>query len=279
MKPIVIYHKNCADGVAAAWCFWSKFRDSMEYYEGVYGNTTPDITDRDVYLVDFSYKRDVVETICKFANNVTLIDHHISALEDLWDLPAKYDNFSLANSTKNHSGARLAWDYVQSITKHDELRPRLLNHVEDRDLWKFELQYTREIMMAVFSYPLTIEMFDELQKYNIQDLIVEGKTLLRKQKQDVELLIKTTERSMEIGDVVVKAYNVNYFFASDLGDIQSVDQPFIATYYDTKNSRVFSLRSKDTGLDVSKIAAIYGGGGHRNAAGFKVDRSHPLACC
>jgi oligoribonuclease NrnB/cAMP/cGMP phosphodiesterase (DHH superfamily) len=279
MKPIVIYHKNCADGVAAAWCFWNKFKDSMEYYEGVYGNTTPDITDRDVYLVDFSYKRDVVETICKFANNVILIDHHISALEDLWDLPAKYDNFSLANSTKKHSGARLAWDYVKSITKHDEVRPRLLNHVEDRDLWKFELQYTREIMMAVFSYPLTIEMFDELQKYDIQDLIAEGRTLLRKQKQDIDLLIKTTERSMEIGDVLVKAYNVNYFFASDLGDIQSVDQPFIATYYDTKNSRVFSLRSKDTGFDVSKIAAIYGGGGHRNAAGFKVDRSHPLACC
>ena len=33
---------------------------------------------------------------------------------------------------------------------------------------------------------------------------------------------------------------------------------------------VVSLRSTDEGPDVSQIAKIYNGGGHRNAAGFKV---------
>ena len=31
------------------------------------------------------------------------------------------------------------------------------------------------------------------------------------------------------------------------------------------------LRSTDDGLDVSEIAKQYGGGGHRNAAGFRMD--------
>ncbi|MFZ5775674.1 MAG: DHH family phosphoesterase, partial [Thermodesulfobacteriota bacterium] len=31
-----------------------------------------------------------------------------------------------------------------------------------------------------------------------------------------------------------------------------------------------SLRSKGTNYDVAKVAASFGGGGHRNAAGFKV---------
>ena len=33
----------------------------------------------------------------------------------------------------------------------------------------------------------------------------------------------------------------------------------------------------DDGLDVSAIAAQYGGGGHARAAGFKVPRDHELA--
>jgi nanoRNase/pAp phosphatase (c-di-AMP/oligoRNAs hydrolase) len=35
---------------------------------------------------------------------------------------------------------------------------------------------------------------------------------------------------------------------------------------------VFSLRSSENGgLDVSAVAALFGGGGHKHAAGFRVD--------
>jgi len=40
--------------------------------------------------------------------------------------------------------------------------------------------------------------------------------------------------------------------------------------WDTPEGRVFSLRSNDEGVDVSEVAKQYGGGGHRNASGFKV---------
>lgn len=43
-----------------------------------------------------------------------------------------------------------------------------------------------------------------------------------------------------------------------------------ACYWDTPEGRVFSLRSTDTGPDVSEIAKAYGGGGHAHAAGFRV---------
>ena len=38
----------------------------------------------------------------------------------------------------------------------------------------------------------------------------------------------------------------------------------------TPEGRVFSLRSSDDGADVAEVAKQYGGGGHRNAAGFRV---------
>ncbi|WP_277343388.1 DHHA1 domain-containing protein [Pseudomonas viridiflava] len=36
------------------------------------------------------------------------------------------------------------------------------------------------------------------------------------------------------------------------------------------------MRSTDEGLDVSEIAKLYGGGGHRNASGFRVPFGHEL---
>jgi nanoRNase/pAp phosphatase (c-di-AMP/oligoRNAs hydrolase) len=51
---------------------------------------------------------------------------------------------------------------------------------------------------------------------------------------------------------------------------------FGGTYYDTATHREFSLRSLGD-FDVSEIAKEFGGGGHKNAAGFKVPRSHPFA--
>ena len=73
-RPLVIYHGNCADGFSAAWCFWRKYGTGADYVAGVYQQDPPDVTGRDVYLVDFSYKRAVVEQMLKTANSVCLID-------------------------------------------------------------------------------------------------------------------------------------------------------------------------------------------------------------
>lgn len=278
-KPVVIYHKDCADGLAAAWCFWKQFGDSMEYHPSAYNEPAPDIYNRDVYLVDFSYKRDVVEEMCKFANKVILLDHHKSALEDLWDL-ATLPNFDMTHSKEGMSGAIIAWNYVKSVTGHKRKLPVLLEHIQDRDMWWFKLPHTNEIMMAVFSYPFDIQTYDRLiglNKSGVKGLVKEGAVLDRKFKMDLIKNIETTKRDMEIAGYIVPVANLNHIYASSGGNLLSKDKPFAATYYDTDKHRVFSLRSQDSGIDVSEIAKKFNGGGHRNAAGFKVDRDHPLA--
>jgi nanoRNase/pAp phosphatase (c-di-AMP/oligoRNAs hydrolase) len=50
---------------------------------------------------------------------------------------------------------------------------------------------------------------------------------------------------------------------------------FSATWWDRPESenkvdRKVSLRSRDDGVDVSKIAGMFGGGGHEHASGFNV---------
>ena len=52
MKPLVIYHGNCADGFGSAWCFHHHDHQGYDFHPGVYQQTPPDVEGRDVYLVD-----------------------------------------------------------------------------------------------------------------------------------------------------------------------------------------------------------------------------------
>lgn len=56
----------------------------------------------------------------------------------------------------------------------------------------------------------------------------------------------------------------------DAGHLLCKGEAFAGCYWDTPKGRVFGLRSTDEGVDVSEIAKQFGGGGHRNAAGFTV---------
>ena len=40
---------------------------------------------------------------------------------------------------------------------------------------------------------------------------------------------------------------------------------------------IFSLRSGESGVDVSSVAKKFGGGGHKNAAGFSVSSLEELS--
>lgn len=261
MKPLCIYHGNCADGFTAAWVANQAFGGEIELYAGTYQADPPDVTDRDVYLVDFSYKRPVLEAMRDKAKRIVVLDHHKTAEADLRDLPGVESVFDM-----NRSGARIAWDYWRPGREP----PRTLLHVEDRDLWRFLLPYTREIQANIFSYPYELKVWNELMAADPMELAKEGKAIERKHFKDVNELIGVVTRRMVIGGHNVPIANLPYIHVSDAAHALCKGEPFAGCYWDTPKGRVFGLRSTDDGLDVSDIAKQYGGGGHRNAAGFTV---------
>jgi hypothetical protein len=244
----------------------------FDFHPGVYNDPPPDVTGRDVYLVDFSYKRAVVEEMLKTAKSITLIDHHKSAIEDLQPL---IDDKRIASLVSiKHSGAMLAWMFWKGIY---ETPPVLLQHIEDRDLWRFAMPGTREIQTALFSYPYDFEVWDKLMRGPVSDLMADGRALVRKHMKDVAELLKVVTRRMVIDGQNVPVANLPYIHSSDAGHMlaegfmnEGERQPFGACYWDTPTGRTFSLRSTDSGHDVSAVAVKFGGGGHRNAAGFRV---------
>jgi uncharacterized protein len=271
MKPLCIYHGNCADGFGAAWVFKKHYGGDVDFHAGVYNDPPPDVTGRKVFLVDFSYKRDVVEKMINVADKVILIDHHKTALEDLASLISCGALRSF--SDLSHSGAMLAWIYLRGKV---EDAPRLLHHIEDRDLWRFALPYTREIQSNLFSHPYDFTVWDELMAVDVNTLVAEGRAIERMQRKNMLELLRQTKHRRVIGGFNVPVANMPYMFASEAGNFMaSSGEFFAATYWDSPTHRMYSLRGIGA-VDVSDIAKQYGGGGHANAAGFRVSFDHEL---
>lgn len=267
--PLCIYHGNCADGFGAACVVRAALGKDVEFFAGFYQNPPPKVDGRDVIIVDFSYKRPVMLDILDRAAKVTIIDHHKSAQEDLAGLE-DHPNKPTILFDMEHSGAMLTWLYFFPSARP----PMLLQHIEDRDLWRFKMPATREIQAALFSYPYDFDVWKKLMENEmVPSLISDGAAIDRKHFKDIKELLQIVTRPMMIGGHKVPVANVPYTMGSDAAHIlceQNPDATFAGYYYDKPIGREFGLRSLESGADVSKIAVQYGGGGHAHAAGFRM---------
>lgn len=294
-RAVCIYHANCADGFTAAWAVnWALSGltpKPVEFIPAGYGSEPPALEGANVIIVDFSYPRAVIDQIASTANSLLILDHHKTAQADLSHLPQPmqdHGEFNYADllarieadPTENafaifdmdRSGAQLAWDFFR-----DGDRPLLVDVVADRDLWRWQIPNSRAINAVIQSYEMTWATWNDLAALLQADADIiwstvnEGKAILRAHDKLVQSVIDTSKRRMIIAGHDVPVAAAPYALASDTAGKMAEGEPFAATYVDTPEGRAFSLRSRgDDGLDVAEIAKTFGGGGHRNAAGFKV---------
>lgn len=144
MKSLVIYHADRTDGFAAAFAAWLKLDDTAEYLPMQYGKTEWDYTcvvQREIYILDFSFPRDMMDNIFLAAKRVIWLDHHKTAFE-MWCgkyekgetfTEKSYQGLHYIALNDNKSGALLAWEYFHPGTEI----PMLIKHIDDRDRWQF----------------------------------------------------------------------------------------------------------------------------------------------
>lgn len=266
-NKLCIYHNNCLDGFAAAWAVRHALGEEVEFYKGIHQQQPPEVTDRDVILVDFSYKNDVLRNMLQTASSITILDHHVTAEKDLSALfnsgkiKGKFDMY--------RSGAMLAWLWFNPGLQV----PKLIEYIQDRDLWLFKLAGTREINAALSSYPYDFLLWDKLMASKDDELEAlkrDGAAIERRLQKDINELIAAGVRRMTIGGYDVPVLNATSAYVSDAGHIMSLGEAFAACYWDHPAGRSFSLRSSEAGIDVAEVAKKYGGGGHAKAAGFTV---------
>lgn len=262
-RPIIIYHGSCADGFTAAWVAYRRFGPDCEFIPAQYGQEPPDVTDREVYILDFSYKFPVMEKLATQARYLVCLDHHKTAESELagFETTKGQVAFDMAKS-----GARLAWEWFHPAKE----APWLVDYTEDRDLRRWALESSREVSAAIASYPMTFEQWDEWGlapspfKCGLDE---QGEAILRYQQQQVDNLCQHAHE-VELDGHRDLSVNTSLLISEVAGKLAE-GRPFGATWFEKGDgSRVWSLRSRDGGADVSEIAKARGGGGHRNAAGF-----------
>ncbi len=295
MINIVLYHSMCNDGTAAAAAFLAKplpgttILEPIRYGEhnaesfhaeggpmdrimkkttDFYGMKGVDMT---FFFVDFAPKRDLLEELAA-TDKVVIYDHHKTALEDLSDL---IDGATLPNAEivfdMHKSGAQLAWENIVGKV------PDLIAHVADRDLWTWKMDRTRDVMawLAIAgelndpqSYLDAIALFDTQRPA----CLATGQALMALQTREVKMQASKARR-WNIYDLPEGLLVPATCFASEVCEAvyEKHDYPWVCGFSFTKDGKVaLSFRSKQersSSSDVSKIARMFGGGGHRHAAG------------
>lgn len=282
MKTTVLYHDD-TDGFCAAWVASKYLPEDTEYRAVQYGQDPPweMIDGRAVYVLDFSYKRAVMEEIIARSGRVICLDHHRTAEAELAGLPGcEFD--------MERAGCRMTWDFfIGKYICKSPLRELIINYVQDRDLWKFELEDSHIINAAIRSWPTTFDAWDRMAERH-GNIFSEGRAILRNEQRQVESILRNA-RQVTLDGHRVWAVNTPILISECAGELAKrplvyvSDPPLeyaetvrfdplfgLAWFQKSDGKVVVSLRSRGD-FDVSELARKMGGGGHKGAAGFEME--------
>ena len=279
---VCFYHNPCSDGLGAAWAIRQKYPDIS--YIGI-NPSENDISDdiyfeKEIMFVDVCPSKSLLTKMLEHSKKVIILDHHktnqafVSTLSN--------DKLHIVFDM-DRSGCQIAWDYVNPST---DQRPWFIDYIGDRDLWKFELPNSKLINLGLYELGyITFDKLDYLYEYDIykNDLIHDvllptAKTIEAQHTKMINNAVKKAHKAtfqtetekycVWIGTTLsnLKSEFGNTLVNTNFSD--GTEPDFAVIYeYDFKSSKWWiSLRSKK--VDVAEISQLFGGGGHKFAAGF-----------
>lgn len=303
LNTTVIYHKNCTDGFMSAFLYWYTAKligkNQVQFIAQNYGDIPKEIKYENVLILDFCFTPEQFKNDVFLDKNIVVLDHHEtsanyfkgygnyfcvchpnSKVKGMFDFAEQLSgagqtwknlNYELAGALELEKGFEHGQDTYLRLTNFKDA-------VQDRDLWKFELEGTE----AIYEYLNSLDQtFEEWEKaiINISEEELNQKLALCQERVDMrnEIAISYAHKATIYQYNKQSTYalvNCPSNFASLVGSILSKKHAFAAMYVidTTAKHCLVSLRSdKDTGTHVNSIAECFGGGGHVNAAGFKID--------
>jgi oligoribonuclease NrnB/cAMP/cGMP phosphodiesterase (DHH superfamily) len=273
VRRICFYHAGCPDGFGAAWAVWKAWGDVGEYRARGHDDAVraQEMAGDLVVFADNAPGNGALRQLGEHAGQVVVLDHHVSALERFESEPGLATALSarghLVRFDLDRSGAVLAWEHFHP----DRALPALLAYVQDQDLWRWALPDSEAVNAAIYSYPRRFDAWSELAEMPLERLVAEGRSIARAQRIEVERSLQSAH-PITIGGLRLEAVNALFHRAligHELALRATHGAPAGAVYRLTGRRVDCSLYSIGD-FDVAKIAARYGGGGHRNAAGFHV---------
>lgn len=271
----VIHHAPCRDGYCARLVAHMALGDDATYVGAQYGDPMPEVPEgATVVMVDVSWPRGDMLRLAERVGDLTVLDHHQTARDALTGL-----DFALFDMDK--SGARLAWEF---FFPHKDV-PAIVEHVEDWDLWRFDIEGTREVCAYLdtlgWSLPRWINAHHLLEERHERVVEIGAAVLRYKDEREREaaedahwVRIPGFEGHPVLGeDFLGVNLGVKSLVSGTLHRLldENEAEDVVASYRQIDGGVwEWSLRSRD-GADCSVIAKEMGGGGHAQACGFRTD--------
>jgi uncharacterized protein len=276
----VLYHgPDCLDGFTAAWAVKIKHPDALLHPIN-YNETPPTLQKGILYIVDFTFAE--IEIMRDYIRQHLIVihyDHHetsgptMALLDNEFGASGRY--ISVHNQSK--SGAGITWDQLFSPNP----RPKLINYIEDRDLWKFKYKHTKAFTEGLLTLNKTIENWNFAFGPEGRKLLIKiGNERLGDRLERCERQAKRTTvmHSLEITDALSESVPIS-MVEDPIDTSDQIEQmlklypeseivgcQFPLSYTETK----VRLGSRKDGPSVARVALRYGGGGHTHAASFVI---------
>lgn len=273
MRRVCYYHAGCPDGFGAAWAVWRAWGRRGRYLPRGHDDPLDAAShqgDHVVFADIAPSPRHAVE-LGELAARLVVLDHHLTA-RDVYArepslVPSLADRGHHVTFDLDHSGAVLAWQHFHG----DEPVPPLLAYVEDQDLWSWKLPASDAVNAAIGSYPRELEAWDALAGRPVEELAAEGAPLLRAQHIEIGRALRFAH-PVSVGELRIEAVNALQYRSHTGHELakRAVFGHPIGIAYRVFGARVDVSIYSIGDVDVAKVAARFGGGGHRNASGFSV---------
>ena len=273
MRNICVYHAACPDGFGAAWATWTAWAGEGEFvarghYDRMRGNS---VSDAQVLFVDIAPGIEELRELAEHAERIVILDHHVTnqkKFEGEGELvEALREEGHESHFDLSRSGAVLTWNHLFP----DQSAPDLLRYVEDQDIWTWQLPRSAEVNAAISSYPQDFETWTRLAARGVDELAQEGEPIVRTDEVEVERATRNPS-TITLGARQVEAINARTrrsAIGHALAERRALGEPW-GCVYRLEGSKVHATLYSIGDFDVSEIAGEYGGGGHKNAAGFSV---------
>ena len=303
-RVVVIYHKGCPDGYGALSgvvykygvknLFYDEENDILYNYDSSFvaipSNHSTDFTrlkellekypndNFTLYMVDFFVDK-IFEVVKNYPNikRVVVIDHHKTAKEIIEKgIPEEVKDRFEVHLDMDHSAAVLTWKVLNGFV------PEIMEYIEDRDIWKWEIPDSLYVLTAVDAKVFNVlkpneivEKLLELAKnFPKEEFAKEGQSMIEFKESVVQRLVNNNAHYIVLPSGHKLLAVNSSVFQSDIGNrLAQISPEGVACVYSISpkeddvyvNCSVRSINGR-----AREVAQANGGGGHDNAAGCRV---------
>jgi len=285
---VIIYHNADPDGIfsGAVALKADPTAQTIGYnYEPDFSAIIEACAGKRVVMVDVSpSKWSDMHRLCAVAESVVWIDHHATAFRQMQEMgtPVEHSNFTPVFEHEKWGAAKKVFEYFNP----GKPLPSAIEYVAAYDVFRaygsydwtayyFPFRFSAGLLATPQAVLEDFAFDDERDAVILKEYLVRGRAIAQYLDADNALFVNNpglcAETSFRCDGKAYKVLAVNKGLFGDMFKSRDLsDFDFVVGFFCQATQWKISLRGAGKEIDLGAIAKTFGGGGHKDAAGFSV---------